>query len=113
VHQGERWNRKRLDPLHSAQQGPEHLGAFRRIGLLEDVDVGAAREHVALGAPDHRPRIRPLDLVEALVERPKRVHAEEVEWRVVEDQHGDVAVALEPNGVLLSHRHLESCRRSA
>ena len=64
---------------------------------------GAAGEHVPPRPPDHRPRVGALDLVEALVERAKRLGAEEVKRRVVEDQHRDVAVALEPDGVLLSH----------
>ena len=60
VDEGERRQRQRLDPPHGAEQGLEaEIGAVaaRVDDLLEDVDVGAAREQLALGAPDERPGV--------------------------------------------------------
>ena len=49
---------------------------------LEGVDVDAAGEDVALGAPDQRPRVGALDLVEAGHQLVEGVVGEQVERRV-------------------------------
>ena len=70
---------------------------------LERVDVGTTGEQLALGAPDERPRIRRFDLVDAGDQRHPRLVAEQVERRVVEDQHRDRPVTLDSDR-LISHR---------
>ena len=56
----ERRDRQRLDSPHGVEQGIEaEIGAVaaRIDDLLEHVDVGAAGEQLALGAPDERPGV--------------------------------------------------------
>ena len=75
--------------------------------LLEDVDVGSAGEHLALGAPDERAGVGALELVEAVVERletpsaPNRFSGGS--WSTID---GDGAVALQPHRVRSRHRLL-------
>src|SRR5262249_35620158 len=82
--------------------------AVLRVGAVEDFDVGAAGEEVALGAPDQGPRVGALDFRHPRLERFERLPPEQVERRVVEHQHRDRAVALQPHRV----SHLLSSPRS-
>ena len=94
-------NRQRLEPPHGAEQRRRSCRSERSPPASticwKHVDVGAAREQLALGAPDERPGVGALDLVEAVVERLEGRVAEQVQRRVVEDHRGDGAVALQAN----------------
>src|SRR4029453_13199312 len=71
---------------------------------LEAVHVGPPGEDVALGPPDERAGVGALDLIDAGDERAPGVVAEQVERRVGEDHHGEVALALERYRCTLRHR---------
>ena len=100
MHEGEGRDRQGLQPTDDVEQRPKRLRALaaRVDDLLEAVDVGSAREHVALRPPDQRPGIGSLDLVQAGVERLRRRGAEQVQGRIVQDHRRHGAIALETHG---------------
>ena len=67
--QGQGRDRQRLQPAHPGDQRREHLAAVLGVGAGEDVDVGAAGEDLALGAPDQRPGVGLLDFGDPRLER--------------------------------------------
>ena len=73
----------------------------------EDVDVGAAGEDVALGAPDQRPRVGALDFGDPRLERLEGLSPEQVERRVVRapappPPHRAPAAPVQPSLLLVS-----------
>ena len=98
--QGEGRDLERLQPAHRIDQRPRELArplGARLDDALEVGDVDAAAEDLPLAPPDEGPGVGALDLLEAGDRLVERGVGEQVERRVVEDQLGDRAVALEPD----------------